>query len=64
MLHFYLFFNIFVISYHLVFMISNTITWLIRHQIYKIKLQLLNEKKIKSMKTKDMNGKKDSIKKI
>lgn len=58
------FFNIFVISYHLVFMISNTITWLIRHQIYKIKLQLLNEKKIKSMKTKDMNGKKDSIKKI
>jgi hypothetical protein len=45
-------------------MISNTITWLIRYQISKIKLQLLNEKKIKSMKTKDMNGKKDSIKKI
>jgi hypothetical protein len=45
-------------------MISNTITWLIRHQICKIKLQLLNEKKIKSMKTKDMNEKKDSIKKI
>jgi len=57
------FFNIFVISYYLVLMISNTITWLIRHQICKIKLQLLNEKKIKSMKTKDMNEKKSSIKK-
>jgi hypothetical protein len=42
----------------LIFVVSNTVSWFIKSQFYKIKLQLLNKKQKNLVKKKDANKKK------